>query len=146
MCCWKLDATWREALYSTNSIAEQSRFDFRLTVRRLATTLNSPFLQNQWICRRRTVHDTHASRLGRDRRISVADARAGDLFPAAFQPEHGRIFCVGAAGGVVARGNFDGGDDICRGHAAGGDGPRVFAGNRGELAVVELSAVGNDDG
>src|ERR1700720_4754024 len=138
--------TWREALYSTNLMAENAGFDFCLTLRLLATTLNSRFPQIERASGDRIIHDTDATRLGRDRRISAADARPGYLFPAAIEPEHGRIFCVGAAGGVVARGHFDGGDDVCGGHSAGGDGARLFAGNRGQLAVVEFSAVWNDDG
>ena len=59
--------------------------------------------------------------------------------------KHGRIFCVGTASHVVAGGDVDGRHDVCGGHAAGGDGPGLHAGHRGELAVVELSAVGNDD-
>src|SRR5271169_5261659 len=40
-----LNWTWREALYSTNSWFYHARYDFRLTLRRLATTLNSRFLK-----------------------------------------------------------------------------------------------------
>ena len=46
---------------------------------------------------------------------------------------------------VVARGNVNGGDHLCRGYAIACCGARLHAGHCRELAVVGISAVRNDD-
>ena len=47
---------------------------------------------------------------------------------------------------LVAGGDVHGCHDLRGGYAAGGNRPGLHAGHRGELAVVEFSAVGDDDG
>ncbi len=91
-------------------------------------------------------HDADAARLGRNPRISAADAPARTFFSAQVESQHRGIFRLGTSGDVVAGGNVHGGDDVCRGYSARRHRPGLHAGNCGELAVVELFAVGNDDG
>jgi len=52
----------------------------------------------------------------------------GLYFPAQVGAEHRGLFCLWAAGELVAGGNVHGGNDVCRGHAAGGYGAGLRAG------------------
>ena len=85
-------------------------------------------------------------RLGRDRWLFADHSRPGVVFPAAVGTEHGGLLRFRQKRVVVAGGNFDGGDHVCGRYAAGRDRTGLYQWSRGELAVVEFFAVGNDDG
>src|SRR6266852_7277600 len=124
--------------------ARQSRFS--LTRPLIVMTLGSRFLQIGGAFVRQALDDADAARLGRDPRVSAVDAPARAFFPEALEPEYGGLFCIGAPGYLVAGGNVHGCHNVRGGYAACGHWSRLHARNRGELAVVEFSAVGNDDG
>src|SRR5260370_13673442 len=87
-----------------------------------------------------------ACRVGRDCWLPGDYAPAGPLFSSPFGTKHGRLFRLGPRRSVVAGRHFDGRDDLRGRYAAGRDGAGLHARNRRELVVVELSAVGDDDG
>src|ERR1700690_3025058 len=90
--------------------------------------------------------DFHAARLVRDRCLPRHYTPAGTLFPAHLGKKHRGLFRFRPARVVVAGRYVDGGDHVCRRYAAGGGRTGVHAGDRGELDLVGVSAVGNDDG
>ena len=85
-------------------------------------------------------------RLGRDCWLSADHSCPGVVFPAAVGTEHGGLLCFRQKRVVVVGGNLDGGDHVCGRYAAGRDGTGLCQRSRGELAVVEFFAVGDDDG
>src|ERR1700676_1307335 len=89
---------------------------------------------------------TDLSRLGRNCRLLADHPGAWIIFPEKIGCEYRGLFRIGPRGELVAGGHVHGGDDVCRGHAAGGGRISVHAGRGGELAVVEFSAVRDDDG
>ena len=91
-------------------------------------------------------HDVHSARLVRDSRLSRDHFAARLVFPAKRGEEHGELFRVGAHRFLVAGGNVDGCHHVRRGHTSAGRGTRLHARNRGQLAVVGVPAVWNDDG
>ncbi len=111
----------------------------------VVTTLSSRIRLRDWALCDRNFHDLDASRLGRDRCVPLGDAAARILLSAAVGPDHGRLLRLGAAGHVVVGRHVHGGHNLCGGYPAGGDRAGLYAGNRGELAVVEFSAFRHDD-
>ena len=98
------------------------------------------------IIKGRVLLDAHASRLAGHRRLPPHYASSRALLPRAFREEHRRLFCFRPQRVVVAGGNEHGGDDVRCGHAAGGHGTRLQAGDCGQLALVVLPSLRHDDG
>ena len=92
------------------------------------------------------VHEPHRVRLGGHRRLSGDHAGPRPVLPPAVGPQHRGLLRLGPQGLVVAGRHVDGGDHVRRRHAARRDRPRLPAGNRRQLAVVELPALRDDDG
>src|SRR5260370_12233716 len=94
---------------------------------------------------RKDSFDPRRLGLGRHRWLSVDHPISRLVLPRPLRQKHRRLFRVGPKRFVVARGNLHGRDDLRGGYATGGYRTRVRERSCGELAVVEFSAIGNDD-
>src|SRR5437667_420418 len=89
--------------------------------------------------------DFHCCRLGRHRWLSAGHAGSRFVFPEPLGEKHGRLLRLGPQRFLVVGGDFHGGDNVCRGHAASGHWPRLQKRHRRQLVLVERFAFGHDD-
>src|ERR1700731_4581212 len=80
-------------------------------------------------------HEFHPAGLVGHHPVSRHHSDARSLFPLPLGQERGRLLCLRTQRFLVAGRHVDGGDHICRRHAAGGHRSGLYPGGRRELGV-----------
>ena len=91
-------------------------------------------------------HESYAPRLDRYRRLFRVQSGHRPVLRSPGRRKHQRVLSFGARCAVVACRDVDGGHDVCRRYAAGGDGHGRGQRHRRQLAVVVHGDERDDDG